>query len=261
MPKATRRGFLAGCATASLALYTVPVTAAGDLEPYREAKPEHVTIRFDSDELSRFKPALDLSGLEVRPTAIYAWSADSPEWPLTCHTYLVYYQTQYGSTSETSHKDDREIAQIYTDETGVQEAVYSAGHWTAFRNRSPNVYEADDGGRHVQLEVAQQYHHHLETDVVGSLGVDLEPLGTEETLFDEDTERTQYEKWLHNGLAGKLRPGALQNGDIMRFRDDYWAENRGTIRDRYGAALWASIAGSLPAFAVPAEFENTEYRR
>lgn len=261
MQKTTRRGFLVSCAAATLAVASQPATAA-DLQAYRDAKPEHVTIRFDRDELETFRPALDLQGLDVRPTAIYAWSADSPEWDLTCHTFVVYYQTQYGSTSEDSHKEDREIAQVYTDEHGaVREAVYSAGHWTAYRNQSPNVYEADDGGQHVTLEVAETYHHHLETATVGNLGVDLEPLGTETTLFDEDTDRTQYEAWLHNGLAGRLRPGAWVNGDIMRFRDHYWAETRHTARDRWGASLWSSLAGRLPAFALPSEFENTEYNR
>lgn len=258
--RSTRRRFIAAVATGTL--LTGRTAAGSGLEPYRDAYADHITVSFDRETLEYYRPALDLSGLDVRPSTIYAWTTSSPEFEYDVHTFVVFYQTQYGSTSEDSHRLDREIAQVYTaPDTGeVREAVYSAGHWRAFRNTSPNTYVPDDGsGEHVTLDVAERYHHHLETDVVGSLGVDLEPLGTPDKLFDEDTERTQYEAWLENGLAGTLRPGAWINGDIMRFRDDYWADDR--QRDRWYASVWSRLAGSMPTFVLPAEFENTEYRR
>lgn len=261
MPRTTRRGFLASLAAAT-ALST-RASAAGDLQPYRDAYADHITITFDRSVLEYYRPALELQGVDVRPSTIYAWSSSSNEFEYDVHTYVVYYQTQYGTTTEDSHKDDREIVQVYSDPQTreVREAVYSAGHWSAYRNTAPNTYVPDDGsGEHVTLEVDDSYHHHLGTDTIGSLGIDLEPLGTADKLFDEDTERTQYEKWLHNGLAGTLRPGAWVNGDIMRFREDYWAENRSTFRDRWGASVWRRLAGILPKFAVRDEFENTEYR-
>ena len=263
MQDTTRRKFLASLAAGSGAVLAAGRgTASEGLSEYEEAWPEHVSVTFDRETLESFQPALVIpSSTDVRPSTMYAWTTSSPEFEYDVHSYVVFYHTQYGVTDKDSHLPDREMAQIYTDPSlsEVREAVYSAGHWTAYRDTSPNVYE-ENGKQHVTLQIDPSYHHHIGTEEVGTLGVDIEPLGEESKLFDDSTARTQYERWLVNGWAGKLRPGALINGDIMRFRENYWAENRDTFRDRLYASMAQRLAQLAPAVAVPDEFENSEYR-
>lgn len=256
----TRRGFLAATATTTVGVAVAATTpAAASIEDYSEANPSHVSITYDESTLSRYQPSLAFpSEMTIRPTAIYAWTSTSPEWGLDAHTYVVYYQTQDTDVHVTSHRHDREIVQIYTHpEYGeVREAVYSAGHWAAYRDTEPHTHEPDAGdGEHVKLAVHPRYRHMLSTRDVGSTDIELEPLGTSDTLYQGGT---QFEVFLENGWDGALQPGLLQAADRARFAEHYWAD--GASRwDRFAASNASWLAGSFLAPLVAPELQESEY--
>lgn len=255
--QATRRGFLASLA-AGAGVFGVGRASAA-IADYEDAKPDHVSITFDEATLAGYQPSLDFpSEMNIRPAALYAWTSTSPEWQYDAHTFIYYYQTQDTDVAVTSHRHDREIVQVFTHPTygEVREAVYSAGHWAAFRDEEPNVYEADDGGEHVKLAVHPKYRHYTKTSEVGATDIALEPLGTDETLYSG--EATQFEVFLQNGWDGVLRPGLLQAADRARFVEHYWAD--GASRwDQFAASNASWLADSMVAPILAPELAGSDY--
>lgn len=258
MTKSTRRAFLASLAGGAGVLGIGRASAA--IEDYQQAKPDHVNISYNESRLSEIQPSLYFpSEMTIRPAVIYAWTSKSPEWSLDSHTFICYYQTQDTDVEVTSHRHDREIVQVYTHpEFGeVREAVYSAGHWAAYRDEEPNVLKTDSGGEHVKLAVHPKYRHYVSTDKDGDIGIDLEPLGTDETLYKDDHE-TQFEIFLANGWDGALQPGLLQAANRARFAEHYWAS--GASRwDRFAASNASWLADSFAARFIAPELAGSDY--
>jgi hypothetical protein len=256
--RTTRRAFLSSIAAGVGAVTAGQATAAP--ADYRDAKADHISISFNRDRLGQYQPSLYFPAeMTIRPVALYAWTSESNNWDLDGHTFIVYYQSQDTDLETTSHRHDREIVQIYTHpEFGeVREAVYSAGHWAAYRDGDPNVLETDSGGEHVKLRVNPQYRHMMTTEKEGNIGIELEPLGTDATLYT-DGEQTKFEEFLDEGWDPLLEPGLLQAADRARYADDYWS-NEAPWSDRFAATVGRKIAGTPVASYIAPEMQDSEF--
>lgn len=249
---ATRRAFIASLAAGAGVVGAGQASA--DIADYEAAKPSHVSISYDESTLSSFQPSLYFpSEMTIRPAVIYAWTSESPEWEYDAHTYVVYYQSQQTELSTTSHRHDREIVQVYVDDHGtVRETAYSNGHWSIRHDTEPSVL--DDSGEHVQLRVNPEYRHFQPTTKAGDIGIDLEPLGTDETLYT-DGEDTQFEVFLANGWDPLLGPGLLQAANRARFAEMYWSEAAPWV-DRFAASQGRELAQYGPLARLFPEYQG-----
>lgn len=218
----TRRAFLAGAATVTIAGAVGTATADHPGE-----QPEHVTLTYDQAELERFRPRLRINHLEVRPNAMYAWKATSPDQDTDAYVYFTHYVTQQGLSSRDSHYLDREPVYVFVDPAteSVDRILYSAYHWLKADDGGPPIHEDDRGDPHPTLRVAERWHHYLVNPDKDGQFVEIRKLGDDADLDDANTQTT-YEQWLANGWEGELRPGAVVDPWSMTNPnvDSWWAD-------------------------------------
>lgn len=201
-------------------LASVGIAAAA----HRDAKPDHVSIEYNQDELEHYRPIVEVPPqTDIRPSEWYAWTVRSPEYKYDVHVYWLFYETQDAPVA--AHRPDREPVYVYTDPASgdVREVAYSAWHWSRYLWTTPLVHD-EDGGQHVQLRADPDYHHYYQTSSVGELfGVD--PLGTAdgEPFSPEGEESTTFESWIKNSWEDSLAVGVVQDPERMRFRESWWA--------------------------------------
>jgi len=90
-----RRRFLQATGTAAATLATAGVVSADHRATY-ESQPDYVDLVFDRDALEQYQPYIVTRHLDVKPTATYAWIADSTERDTRMYCYWVYWTTQHG---------------------------------------------------------------------------------------------------------------------------------------------------------------------
>lgn len=229
----TRRDFCR--ATASTAKVGVPsalvLGAAGVVAAdHFDARPAHVTISYDQDELETYRPHLTFQGNERQNLiGLYGWTATSPEHGTDVHCYWCSYYHQDGWLGNLdSHEGDHEPIQVEVDsETGdvvrVRASVY---HWMKGEQRAETV---PMDGKHVRLEVVSPWHQYTAADPSDSV-----------YKLDVKDLTAVFQSWLDNGLESALLPGSTTNPWIMESEDSWW---RGTAGAQFDAAMVKAARG------------------
>lgn len=234
---------------------TVGLSAAGAVSAdHTDAKPDHVTLSYDQDELENYRPRVDVpSTTDIRPSRWYAWTARSPEYEYDVHVYWLFYESQTAPVA--AHRPDREPVYVFVDPSvgDVREAVYSAWHWMKYRWQTPLV-EDTGTGRHVTLRADPDYHHYYQTEETGEL-FPVDPLGTEDgdPFSAEGESATTFEKWVSNSWEDALATGVAQDPERMRFRESWWANGA-----EKGTRFWWGIQLKLAELGLDTEASGTD---
>lgn len=174
-------------ATGTGATLVTSTAAAEHREPYDE-QPEHIELHGYGNadgELDTYRPWLDLTDLEIRPTKLYCWRATSSLFTERCYCYWCWYpEGQTGFSSEDSHVPDREPVYVFvnSDDT-VDRIVFDRYHYLVGVNVSPPTYLET----HPTLRVIAPWHPYRTTTTVGSEAPELDDL------------HDIYSGWLANG--------------------------------------------------------------
>ncbi|WP_152421843.1 hypothetical protein [Halorubrum saccharovorum] len=229
----TRRAFLASAAAVGAVAGSQSVTAT-----HPEQKPDHVTVRYDTDIIERYQPALVLDGVEIEPYSYCAMVAESPERGLGCVVGFHRYTHQEGFSMEDSHFGDTEPAYVFFDSrTGdVVQVVYSGYHWYQASTWANNLdYVVDDRQRPI-LRVIPPHHHHT-TDFARS---EISDVRTDIPTSDL-TER--YPEWLEDDLEDQIRPGSVYSPWNMRDWEAWWEPSTMTEFEITLQRIWLAWEG------------------
>ncbi|WP_135306372.1 twin-arginine translocation signal domain-containing protein [Haloarcula amylovorans] len=207
----TRRQFLTGVGSAAVAVATSSTATAQTDESFSE-QPDHVTINGLDEErtaIERYRPLLDLSNVEVRPTDLHAWEVVSEEFDYDWYCYWAFYTAQQGVRSEDSHLPDREPVYVAVEDGSVDHIIVSDWHYAAEVIEDPELYETT----HPRLRVIEPWHGTTPTDSGGEF-VSLANM------------KSTYPDWLANGWNVDRRsvvdpPTAEERGNWWREDDQF----------------------------------------
>jgi hypothetical protein len=212
-----RRGFVG--ALAGSAAVVGGLTTTQRARAAYDQQPEHVTLEFDNalSELRNYRPALDLSALDIRPdtdTPIYAWKHSSPEWDngdTVFYSYWVWYSAgQEGVSEEDSHVPDREPVIVERDvPSGDIRAVHYDEYHYLVGSTVP-VLDESNGGQHPVLRVVNPWHNYSPAETAE---------GTE--LLSLTSMDATYEDWLKNGWEAHRRSVLVP--PVALARGNWWA--------------------------------------
>lgn len=246
-PAPSRRQYLralagGGAAVGALTASSEPVAAS---EAHADAKPNHVTISDDSEFLNRYRPYLDLAAVpHTNHPTLYGWKFTSSDADVETDVgvFAAEYGVQKDFLSLTSHVGDHEWVYVFVDaSTGeVTEVSYTAYHWLRGYVTNPPTFDGD----HVALTVAPTYHNYVPASEVTSSAVLLDP----ESLGDYSTTSGPFYRWLQNGMAEDLEPGAVHNPwtlDSDGPLDAWWSREGSGRVNRTIVGTWAFIAFSV----------------
>lgn len=204
----SRRGVLRSLGTVGAGIGTISLATGPAAATHLREHPDHVTLSFERSQLEQYRPLLDISHLDVQPTALYGWRATSPEYEFDWYVYWAEYVHQAGVSSYDSHYGDHEPVYVGVKDGSVERVLYSGYHWlkaTAVGDAIP-TYETT----HPALHVINPWHHYaLDPDISGSF-VEVRSLAD------------VFQGWLDNGLAESLDPGAAVDPARMRSLPDWW---------------------------------------
>lgn len=239
----SRRSILRGAAAAAALSCSVgSATAAVDARD--EHQPDHVTLEYDREALERYRPLLDVSTLEIRPTALYGWVASSPEHETNVAVYWARYRAQRGRTPvawaplSDSHRGDHEPVYVEYDPStdDVVGVAFDGYHWLRAWHPASAVDIHEE--THVKLEVVPPWHFYRTTSRTLAGFVELADLTG---AFDD---------WLANDLDEALEPGTAVNPWRMvgaGGRSHWWADGGDGVSLR---AQLSRIDLMLGAFSI-----------
>jgi len=159
-----RRRFLKAASATAATLATVGRVSAATYQD----QPEYVSLTYDLPTLETYRPYLVTRHLDIKPTAVYGWVADSTERETDVACYWVSYVTQQGVTSADSHQYDREPIYVEFDsETGeVQQVLVDGYHYLVKTYPGSLTLENDT---HPVLHIVKPWHFYRQTTDLGEL--------------------------------------------------------------------------------------------
>lgn len=214
----TRREVLRGLGLAATAGVgaTIPAAAQerGDF-PHWDAQPDHVTLRYDENELLEYAPRL-IFQQEARQKfqGLSGWTATSPDYDYDWHVLFADYTNQEGLLGPDSHLGDTEWYYVASNpETGETERViYDAYHWLAGKLTTASITLDEN---HPVAAVVSPWHpyRHFDVDLEQAVAIDS---------VDDLTEG--FDGMLENGLDQDLHPGTVTNPATMDIggRTHWW---------------------------------------
>lgn len=235
----TRRDVLRGLG--ATALGSTAATGLASAE-HSSQQPDHVTISYDPDTLSKYQPLLDISQSDrEKLTGLYGWVAHSSEHDTAVCVYWCSYTHQESPlwAPNTGHWGDHEPVQVeFNTETGevtrVRASIY---HW--IKGEIP-ASDAVLSGTNPTLKVIEPYHHYT-----------AQPDESVTSNLDVADLTKQFDGWLDNGLEQDLVTGASYNPWALRSESDFWATGRFGLRSteatqaRLAKSLDFGVVGSL----------------
>jgi len=200
-------------------------TAQTDTD-WQEETPEHVTIAFDEDWLTRYQPLLVTRGIsQSNILGLYGMRASSGEWDVDVGIYSMSYATQDGTLAPPvgfdQHFGDHEWFYTFVGDDGLEEIAYAAYHWIAGRASGEDIPTFEDD--HPKARVDERWHNYYLTDEEGS--------------FQDLNDLTEvFQGWLNNGMAEHLYLPAVTRPVVMRSRESWWASG---LDRTYAKALYS----------------------
>lgn len=206
-------------ATATGATMIAGTAAAEHRDPYEE-QPSHIDLYGYGNadgELDTYRPWLDLSSVEIRPTSLYCWRHDSSKYDETAYAYWAWYpEGQTGVSSADSHVPDREPAIVFVHDGEIDRVLFDRYHYLTGVNVSPPTFDAT----HPTLRVVDPWHPYRTTTAVGQSSPGLEDM------------HDVYSGWQANDWGA----------DAEAVLDPWRAERRGHWWTSRGQVLRAEIA-------------------
>lgn len=240
MSARSRRDVLATSGKALAGLGLLATTAAPSAaEIDSDAKPDHVTVRYNEERLERWQPYMSMSS-EARKalTGVYGYEATSPEWEYDVLCYWSRYSIQEGFWIFDSHQYDHEPVYLFLDSSASEPAPPSALElvkYAAYHHYSgsvaPELSELSGSRQstdetHASLDVIPQYHHYRYTG---------DGSGIHPPLKDWPAARSEWEAY---GFYSGTSREAVDAPHTMLDRESWWAD--GTTDAKF-ASLWLRL--------------------